>query len=368
MDRKASLVSRTLFVVLSASLIALLYGCMKTPDVPLDESYPTKAAQAPADLAAHAWAPTEWWYYTGHLQDAQGGTYGFELTFFRQRVDVEKKALSPAYTMIGYMGHFAIVDEKTGVYKHWAIGAPQGKKADAAFDHYEVFLDQWSAKGDEKEHHIEASVKDYEITFDLTALKPMVAHGDGGIVAKGEGLANYYLSFTRLGVKGKLVLDGKPLEVTGQAWFDHEFGFMGMTPVNGWDWYSVQLDDDTELMIYGIRREGGAIDPESRACRIDPNAVEECVPYSEISVDVLGHFLSPHTDAVCPAGWRIKIDRWNVDLIMVPTVADQEFYQGGMAYWEGSCKLVGSPAGGKGYVELVGYSPKGPHAKRAEKK
>ena len=350
-------------------IVGLMLGCMKTPETALDKTYPTKPAVIPADLAAHEWAQTEWWYYTGHLKDDAGKDYGFELTFFRARMDKEKKPLSPAFTVVGYMGHFALVDEKTGEYKHWAIGAPEGKNAGAAFDKYDVRLYKWKAEGDEKEHHIEAEVKDYAIALDLTANKPVVAHNDNGIVAKGGGVANYYLSFTRLAVEGKLTIDGREVPVTGQAWFDHEFGYMGMTPVTGWDWYSIQLEDNTELMIYAIRREGGDITPESKACRIDANSVEECIPYSEVVIDVLGRFASPHTDGVYPSGWRIRIDAWNVDLVMVPTVADQEFYRGGMAYWEGSCKLVGSPAPGKGYVELVGYAPRpGPHGKADNKK
>src|SRR5260370_8520185 len=40
----------------------------------------------PRDHFNHPDFQTEWWYYTGNLKSADGGRFGFDLTFFRQAV------------------------------------------------------------------------------------------------------------------------------------------------------------------------------------------------------------------------------------------------------------------------------------------
>ena len=182
-------------------------------------------------------------------------------------------------------------------------------------------------------------------------------HGDHGIVAKGEGLANYYMSFTRMDVLGDLMWEGRKLPVKGIAWFDHEYGNMGKTPSRGWDWYSLQLDDNTEYMIYALHRQDKTVDPVSKACRIDPAGTEQCVPYGEIVVKELDSWKSPHTGAGYPSGWQITIPAFGLEAKITPTVKDQEMRFMDMAYWEGSCSVSGKPANGQAYVELVGYAP-----------
>jgi predicted secreted hydrolase len=107
-------------------------------------------------------------------------------------------------------------------------------------------------------------------------------------------------------------------------------------------------------MIYVIRNDAGPIGWVSRACRIDERGSEECVPYSEIDIEILGHWRSPDTGALYPYGWRISKDEWDLDLTIVPVSAAQEFPQGPVKYWEGSCKVLGSHTG-RAYIELVGY-------------
>jgi len=337
----------------------IIAACASPPLTPLDFSYPKNPMQLPQDLAAHEWAQTEWWYYTGHLRSDDGSKYGFELTFFRRRVDMDRLKGVPLRALgnTGYMAHFAVVDEAKGQYLHAGISDISNNKgrAHASTDRYDVAILKWKAGGDDKVHHIQAKSEDAAINLQLEPIKPAVLHGDHGIVPKGRGMANYYMSYTRMKSAGTLTIDGKPINVTGISWFDHEYGYMGSEPVDGWDWYSIQLDDNTEYMIYGIRRPDKSVDPASKACRIDTAGAEECIPIAETKIEVLGRWRSPDTDALYPAGWHIVIPKWNLDVVIVPTFSDQEFRFIGIAYWEGSCAVLGKPANGRAYVELVGY-------------
>ncbi len=338
-------------VILSVSACA---GPMLSP---INFRFPTAPVEIPRDLAAHEWAQTEWWYYTGHLKSQDGGSYGFELAFFRRRTDLDKfKGLSlNSFSRTGYIAHFSVVDENTGKFLHKGIGTLRKGRARFSFERYDLALDRWKAGGDEKSHYVKAMTKEIAIDLILEPAKSLVKFGDGGVVTKGPGIANYYISYTRMTIAGKLVFEGKDMPVTGVGWFDHEFGFVGSTPMDGWDWFSIQLDNNTEYMIYALRRADGGIEAVNKAYRIDENARVEGIPLSEAEIQVLSKWRSPETKAVYPAGWRIAVPRWNLDVVLVPRVVGQEFHSLGMTYWEGSCAVLGKPANGQAYVELVGY-------------
>ncbi len=336
-------------------------GCAPPPQEPLRRDWPTEPLQLPRDLAAHPWAQTEWWYYTGHLTDDQGDRYGFELTFFRRRFDDDSVgvfAMGGLFVRTGFVGHFAVVNEQTGEYLTALVRKPEGSAATAATDRYAVTIQDWTVSGDSSSHHLQAQMDGAAIDLDLEPLKPAVLHGENGITPKGNGLANYYFSYPRMSVRGTLTLHGRELPVQGMAWFDHEFGYMGTFDTGGWDWFSIQLEDDTEIMIYAIRNGKGEVIEESRACRVDVSGAETCIPVTELQVEVLSRWVSPDTGAVYPAGWHLQVERWGVDLLVIPRVADQEFHEGRLPYWEGSCLVLGRPADGTAYVELVGYAPR----------
>src|ERR671925_2234204 len=65
----------------------------------------------PADFGAHEDFRTEWWYYTGNLQTADGRHFGFELTIFRVGLvppTVQLLANSNWSSRDLYFAHFAV--------------------------------------------------------------------------------------------------------------------------------------------------------------------------------------------------------------------------------------------------------------------
>ena len=102
--------------------------------------------------------------------------------------------------------------------------------------------------------------------------KPLVVHGTDGISRKGSatGQASHYYSFTRLATTGTVTIGNEPFDVTGTSWMDHEFGSADLDKdLVGWDWFSLQLEDRRELMLYRLRRADGSADPISSGTVID---------------------------------------------------------------------------------------------------
>lgn len=322
--------------------------------------------QLPRDLAAHRNAQTEWWYYTGHCKTESNKDFGFELVFFKRRTDLDKFGLVPL-RLIGnpiYFAHFAITDLKDLKFRY-----AHRKSANNPFDlpslasesHFLVRIGDWSARESIEGHLLRANLGDIAFEATLKPLKPAVLNGEklDGVSFKDHGEASRYFSYTRMQVEGFLIEKGKVEKFTGSAWMDREFGTWTPTEKQkGWDWFSVQLDNNCELMCYQLRDSKNQISEFSCGTYVDEKGSSFFLSNKDFEIKVLDFWTSPHTKTVYPNKWQIKLDKFGVDLIITPFLQDQELDTRGttmIVYWEGACKVEGSPANGKAYVELVGY-------------
>jgi len=333
--------------------------------------------QFPQDHGPHPGYRTEWWYYTGNLKTVNGERFGFQLTFFRSQMsppDSRKnwpESPSAWRTEQLYLAHAALtnINEKTFFHaEQMARGAlgMAGTSQDAATT--SVFLNNWSAKIRSNSQTLSAETDDFTIQLSLEPAKLPVAHGNSGYSLKGRKPKNAscYYSFTRLEATGSLFLQGRKYDVEGLAWMDHEFSSAPLEPdLAGWDWFSLQFSDNTELMIYLLRQDGGGYSPASSGTFVGPTGKVQHLSREMILVETLDVWESPHSAAIYPAKWRIRIKPLKLNLLILPNVADQEMLTSEstrVTYWEGSVAVKGTGDGkelqGVGYVELTGYAKK----------
>ena len=193
-------------------------------------------------------------------------------------------------------------------------------------------------------------------TLRLAPETPPVIHGENGVSQKAEGAgkASYYISFPRLEVEGTL----NGAEVSGSAWMDHEWFTEQLAPDQlGWDWFSVQLDDHTELMLFELRRKDGGIDPFSSGTYIARDGRSTHLKRVDFELQPLDYWTSPKTGARYPVRWRISIPSLKMQLECAAAIPDQELVSEDDAsptYWEGAVTYSGS-ATGVGYLEMTGY-------------
>jgi len=337
----------------------------------INHSAPVKPVCLPEDGAAHYWAQSEWWYYTGHLIAEDEREFGYELTFFK-RITNEDKVPDffisiPAFWLkdVGMLGHFAVTDLKNNRFKAEAIDDFIFNNSKADEKKYDVMIGDWTVREEHGKHILCAEMNGYKIELELEALKPVVFNGQDGIMNKGGSHSNYYYSFTRMKTSGTLTVEGQPLMVKGISWMDHEYGTMKLLPwQSGWDWFSVQLDNNCELMIYLIRNDKDKVIDIRGGTFVLPNGKITWINDDDIEVKVLDYWYGEKTDSKYPALWEITIKSQNLKLDVNPMLAQQELDLKPMPYWEGSVKVNGTyngqPVRGKGYVELVGYSKKYP--------
>ena len=322
----------------------------------------------PRDHAAHPGFKTEWWYYTGHLQGTNGKRYGYELTFFRSQTKEEtEKSTNPWNLENAYAAHFAVSDigEKRFFFEEKLNRAGLGI-AGANDQVYNVWNELWFAELLGQRHLLRASSKEHELHLLLTEEKPPVIHGRNGISQKAtcEGCASHYYSLTQLKTEGVVYDNGQPVPVTGYSWMDHEFGSNQLSPDQvGWDWFSVQLSDGTELMLYLMRRKDGTLDVNSSGTFIAKNGASRYLAAKEYTVTPLGYWTSPKTKGKYPMGWRVEVPSQQLSLTLRPAFEDQELVteeSTKVAYWEGATDVEGTAGGnpvtGQAYVEMTGYA------------
>jgi predicted secreted hydrolase len=327
----------------------------------------------PRDHYSHEEFRTEWWYYTGHLRAASGGEYGYQLTFFRSALAEARANPSRWAARNLYLAHFAISDVGRRRFTYAErVSRERLGQAGAREDAFRVWNGDWEASGDGTTQRLRARDGSLGLDLTLAPVKPPVVHGENGVSRKGEGRghASHYYSLTRLESRGSLTLAGRELAVSGQSWMDHEFGSTQLGPGQvGWDWFSLQLDDGTELMLYLIRLADGSADPHSAGTWVGPQGAARHLGRSEFAVEVLDRWRSPRGGTLYPMRWRVSVPSLDLRLTVTPAFPEQELDTAKstqVVYWEGAARVQGTTAGrpveGRAYVEMTGYA--GPFRKR----
>lgn len=352
------------------AVIVLICAFFVTSGFSYQLALPGRTLSFPADHYSHPDFKTEWWYYTGHLQADSGKRFGYQVTFFRfglrdRQNDIKDR---PLFTEL-YMAHFALSDiGATKFLFRERINRGMGKKAGARTDRYLVWNEDWKVEGDANNHTISVNDRGTQLRLRLKSLKPPVLHGQNGHSQKGagEGRASYYYSLTRMQTEGELTIGGKREKVRGLSWMDHEFGSnqLGEDQI-GWDWFSIQLDNQSELMLYLMRRKDGSIDPYSSGTVVYADARTRHLTLKDYRVEVLGRWKSPKSGADYPIKWKVSIPSEQIELEITPHFPEQELITNRstrVTYWEGAVRVTGTiekkTVGGAGYVEMTGYASK----------
>ncbi len=333
------------------------------------------AYEFPRDHLPHPEFKTEWWYFTGNVADARGRRFGYQLTFFRQGLRSPSAAPAPASRfVVGDLkfAHFALTDVGE---KRFRFGQKisRGAFAEAGFNGPEAdgatrlaWIEDWSLVLDaEGGFALRAAHAGVQLALTLKPGKPWTIHGRNGISQKadGEGRASHYYSGTRLESRGKVTLEGQEFVVTGESWFDHEWATNQLTPEQiGWDWFSLQFDDGSELMLYQMRTRAGGIDPNSSGSFITKDGTVQHLTREDYQLTPLKTWKSGETGGTYPIAWQLAVPSLSLTARIETPVREQELVLQPIAYWEGVIDISGKrgaePVRGHGYMEMTGYAGK----------
>lgn len=355
--------------------IAIAWRLVGASTEPFRMAEPGYRYTFPRDHFNHPDFQTEWWYYTGNVHTADGRRFGFELTFFR--FGTERGATPPAVWDLRdvWLAHLALSDlQGQGFLYTERMNRAGAGMAGADESQARVWNGNWQAQwrldphapGAMASQQLQAIADRFSFELTLRTSKPPVIHGENGVSQKaaGAGRASHYISYTRLATSGAITLDGQSFQVEGESWMDHEFFTHQLAPdQTGWDWFSLQLSDGSEIMLFDLRRKDGTIDPFSAGTYVDPRGHAAHLAVGAFSLAPGKTWLSPKTGGRYPIEWHIRIPSLNFDAMITTPLAGQELAgktKSATSYWEGAIDIAatkgGQQARGSGYLEMTGYA------------
>lgn len=322
---------------------------------------PPRTLQFPRDFGSHPELRTEWWYITGHAA-AGARSFGYQVTFFRSRVDEAQGMRSAFAAKQLIFAHAAVTDLAGGRLLHDQRIARAGMGVAEASEHdTHVRLRDWSLERRADGYHAHIPAGDFTLALRFAPTQPLLLQGDAGLSRKGPeaAQASYYYSEPQLATSGRLTLRGQPFELRGTAWLDHEWSEALMHPeAVGWDWIGMNLTDGSALTAFRLRRKNGDALWSGGSFRSAGGALRVFAP-GEVAFEPLRLWKSPGSQGTYPVEWQVQTPagRFTVKALLDNQELDSRGSTGTI-YWEGLSELLdaaGQPVG-RGYLEMTGYA------------
>jgi predicted secreted hydrolase len=325
---------------------------------------PGRTLQFPRDHGAHTDYRIEWWYLTANLSDRDDRQWGLQWTLFRQ-------ALSPQQVKAGWssnqmwMAHAAITTPEGHYYEQrFARGGigQAGVKRIGRDGHFNAWMDDWEWRSNSAAllpARLKFSIGDREVILLLESTGELVANGiDGYSQKSAQGQASYYYSQPHIRVRGFVNQGLQQTYLTGKGWLDREWSSQALAGnQQGWDWFSLHLDDGHKLMVYQLRHADGKHWLSGNW--INPRGTNELLEGAAISLRSTRRGavnIGDDETRELPLEWQLALVEQKRSWRIRP-LYDEQWMDTRIPYWEGVV-LVEDEQGvssGVGYMELTGY-------------
>ena len=356
----------------------LLIGCSPQPEIPepgrapgVPESWTQEGFlradrprmfSFPEDHGPHDGYRTEWWYLTGHLESADRRRFGYQFTLFRiaftpKRVDRSASNWRASHV---WMGHLALTDiEEKRHYHRERFAREALGLAGAQQEPLRIWLEDWQLYREDplSPWRLTAASDQFSLELSLQPLRAPLLQGDKGLSRKGReaGNASYYYSITRLASSGRLTLGDESLNLQGLSWLDREWSTSALSDdLAGWDWFSLQLDDGSDLMFYRLRDKSGGSSTHSAGSVLRADGSTLALGSDDVELSAQRWWTSDEGIRY-PVAWQLHVKPLQRRLLIEPLVENQEM-DVSVRYWEGAVKMIESGTqAGYGYLEMTGY-------------
>jgi len=293
----------------------------------------------PKDDMPHS-AEMEWWYYNGYLSTDSGKQYSFHYTVFLLN--------NVVYHMVS---HASINDYQTGKYltaQRRTAGNPSLNKENG----FEFTQGDWLMAGSHGTDQLKFNIENISLELDVISTQPPIIHGEKGVISLKDVGDSYYYSRSRMKISGVLKIGNTVEKVTGISWFDHQWGDFSVGRLT-WDWFSLQLSDSTDLMIYQLRDKRTS-ERILYTGTISQSGKVEVLSAADFNITPKKKWVSNKSNIVYPTEWEIDIPSKNIKITIESRNESNEFdaklttYN---IYWEGAVSIQGSHTG-FGFMEL----------------
>jgi predicted secreted hydrolase len=374
--------------------------------VPAPPAAPPIKVGLPQDAGPHdAISTIEWWYFNSFFTTESGGKYSLIGSFFRTGLPGGKKGHYLIYSLMDMVTNkrtsYSTIDKTEIEILKAFLQLDAARRPD---DPRPLRLFAQLQRGELPEPHrpyganaLVRSKPQFSIAFgpnmmsqesedartwkatlngegddswtaDLTLTQPETERP--AMLVGGEGKTGlkrpddmFYVSLTRMGVTGTFTTEGVVEKIKGTGWLDRQWGRSWIVEDNGWDWFGVQLDDGSDLIVYRLRDNKTRKILRAEATLLTKEGQQ--IVDKALKMRPIGTWTDPDTDITFPAGFEVTLPATGLTLNVTPTIPEQTIPVLGIgtAIWEGVVNVTGTnkegtPVTGQGYMELVGYQPK----------
>ncbi|MGI9286557.1 MAG: lipocalin-like domain-containing protein [Pseudomonadales bacterium] len=333
------------------------------------KAFHPRTLRFPRDHGIHPDYKNEWWYFTGNVQSNAGREFGFQFTLFRSALTPETKESDSAWSSPQiFLAHVALSDIESGELLH-SERFSRGALGLAGVQHapFRIWLNDWQVSSLAPicskcfDNALSVKTDKFSLHLRLSNAKKRVLQGNEGHSAKSAtpGNASYYYSYTRLKAQGEISLADKHIKVSGESWFDHEWSTSALeTDQAGWDWFSLQLSNQSEMMLYRVRHKHDQTKNHLRGSLIAADGKVRQLGQGDFQIRATSTWTSPISGVRYPSSWELRVPSVRARLTVRPKMPDQEMRLS-FRYWEGAVNvsggMAGMPVSGNGYAELAGY-------------
>jgi predicted secreted hydrolase len=303
----------------------------------------------------------EWWYFNGNLEDENGNRYSYMNCLFKTN---PRKINLPFVKGIPlkdyYFSHHLVSDVKNKKFDSFIhpiilISRDSFIKDDLFINYTTLPVTKYVNFCIEAIDNFKYRVKTDSFDFIMTSVKEPLLADSTGFLNSGTDYENYYYSLTDLKTEGTIYINGSQIKVKGKSWMDHQWADVPYEKKVKWNWFSLQLDNDTQIMCYELTLK----DRKKYLANLIDKA-GKCKYTEDVIIKPLGKvWTSEKTGAGYPLWWNIRIPSWKIDLETKPLIENQEMIFSIINYWEGpidvSGKMSNQDISGGGFMELVGY-------------
>lgn len=298
----------------------------------------------------------EWWYLNGHLQDSSENSYAFHSALFRR------------YCFpYGY---------------RWMLNtAFSDIAADTTYRSYEIFrkrdavrsifgYDSKSLRIGNHQHQLQFDPQHLRAQYLLDVFNgsiearpqtPLLAQAPGGMMTYMDGMQAGYLSYPFLPLNGQLQLQGKPVTVQGEGWFDRQWNALKLTKKKyRWDWLSISTDQFRLMIFRTVNARNG--EEQVQGSWMNPDGSISYLNGDSILLHADEFWTSPQSGRTYPMQWQVLIPSRNLRACVDARIHNGELAllalgQNFMTYWEGPCSVWGVygeiTLEGKGFLEMT---------------
>jgi len=281
---------------------------------------PTKNAPDllfPRDEGRHVDALHEWWYLNSHLETNTGRHYGLFVLFFPNSM------------------YLTLVD-KLGKYVVKRIVSYETVKTSTSHLNLETGNNWWRQVPGRPFHYaMHLHEDDLSLSLDLLPRKPPLFVNHSGCIREGLLGTSKYYALTNMKVSGTLQLNQNEFDVRGIGWIDRQWGSWDFGGIGSWDWFSIQLSNNVEILVAQILHPI-TTRPTMRTFNMMDNEGRTKV-YDKFRVECLKTWKSPRTGSVYGVEWKVSLPQ-DTNLLISPVFEDQEIHGG---LWEGCCEVKG---------------------------